>query len=75
MEHVEVGRVRALVGWIFNRALAGLAVDLKGTALCLKYELKQMRAQGGGGSIINISSVSGFRPSWARWPTSQPSTA
>jgi NAD(P)-dependent dehydrogenase (short-subunit alcohol dehydrogenase family) len=27
-----------------------------------KYELAQMVAQGGGGSIINISSVSGFRP-------------
>jgi len=39
-----------------------MAVDLKGTALCLKYELRQMQAQGTGGSIINISSVSGFRP-------------
>lgn len=39
-----------------------MAIDLKGTALCLKYELKQMIKQGHGGSIINISSVSGFRP-------------
>ena len=39
-----------------------MAVDLKGTALCLKYELRQMLAQGEGGSIVNISSVSGFRP-------------
>lgn len=39
-----------------------MAVDLKGTALCMKYELRQMIAQGHGGSIINISSVSGFRP-------------
>jgi len=39
-----------------------MAVDLKGTALCVKYELQQMIAQGGGGSIVNISSVSGFRP-------------
>src|SRR5690606_40737481 len=37
-------------------------VDLKGTALCMKYEIRQLLAQGGGGSIINISSVSGFRP-------------
>lgn len=37
-------------------------VDLKGTALCLKYELRQMIAQEHGGSIVNISSVSGFRP-------------
>ncbi len=39
-----------------------LSVDLKGTALCLKYELRQLVAQGEGGSIVNISSVSGFRP-------------
>ena len=39
-----------------------MSVDLKGTALCMKYELQQMIKQGEGGSIINISSVSGFRP-------------
>jgi NAD(P)-dependent dehydrogenase (short-subunit alcohol dehydrogenase family) len=39
-----------------------MAVDLKGAALCQKYELQQMKKQGHGGSIINISSVSGFRP-------------
>ena len=39
-----------------------IAVDLTGTALCMKYELQQMQKQGNGGSIINISSVSGFRP-------------
>lgn len=39
-----------------------MSVDLKGTALCLKYELKHMQGQGGGGSIINISSGAGFRP-------------
>ncbi|KAB2330312.1 SDR family NAD(P)-dependent oxidoreductase [Bacillus mesophilum] len=39
-----------------------IAVDLKGAALCQKYELQQMKKQGHGGSIINISSVSGFRP-------------
>ena len=39
-----------------------ISVDLTGTALCLKYELQQMIKQGEGGSIINISSVSGFRP-------------
>ncbi len=39
-----------------------MAVDLTGTALCMKYELQQMLAQGQGGSIVNISSVSGFRP-------------
>ncbi len=39
-----------------------MSVDLKGTALCLKYEIRQLLAQGTGGSIVNISSVSGFRP-------------
>lgn len=39
-----------------------IAVDLTGTALCMKYELQQMIKQGQGGSIVNISSVSGFRP-------------
>jgi NAD(P)-dependent dehydrogenase (short-subunit alcohol dehydrogenase family) len=39
-----------------------LAVDLKGVALCLKYELAQMLQQDGGGAIVNIGSVSSFRP-------------
>ncbi|WP_437833667.1 SDR family NAD(P)-dependent oxidoreductase (plasmid) [Niallia taxi] len=39
-----------------------ISVDLTGTALCMKYELQQMIKQDEGGSIINISSVSGFRP-------------
>lgn len=39
-----------------------LSVDLTGVALCLKYEIRQMMAQGGGGSIVNVSSVSGVRP-------------
>lgn len=33
------------------------SVDLKGVALCLKYELRQMIQQGTGGSIVNIASV------------------
>src|SRR3954451_3667678 len=39
-----------------------LAVDLKGVALCLKYEIAQMLEQGDGGAIVNIGSVSAFRP-------------
>lgn len=39
-----------------------IAVDLKGVALCLKYELRQLLKQEQGGSIINTSSVSGIRP-------------
>ncbi|WP_281233331.1 SDR family NAD(P)-dependent oxidoreductase [Flavobacterium gelatinilyticum] len=38
------------------------AVDLKGTALCIKYELQQFMAQGNGGSIVNISSINAFKP-------------
>lgn len=36
-------------------------INLKGVALCLKYELQYLVRQGSGGSIINISSVRGFR--------------
>lgn len=39
-----------------------MSIDMKGVALCLKYELAQMVKQGTGGSIINTSSVSGIRP-------------
>src|SRR5262249_55816055 len=39
-----------------------IAVDLKGVALCLKYELAQLVAQGRGGAIVNIGSVNSFRP-------------
>jgi NAD(P)-dependent dehydrogenase (short-subunit alcohol dehydrogenase family) len=39
-----------------------LAVDLKGVALSLKHELRQMLEQAEGGAIVNIGSVSSFRP-------------
>ena len=39
-----------------------IAVDLRGVMLCMKYEIRQMLAQGKGGSVVNISSVSGVRP-------------
>src|SRR5215208_4932375 len=31
-----------------------VAVDLKGVALCLKYEVAQLLKQGGGGAIVNV---------------------
>jgi NAD(P)-dependent dehydrogenase (short-subunit alcohol dehydrogenase family) len=35
-------------------------INLKGVWLCLKYEIRQMLRQGGGGAIVNMSSVTGL---------------
>jgi len=35
-------------------------INLKGVWLCLKYEIRQMLAQGGGGAIVNMASVTGL---------------
>ncbi len=35
-------------------------VNLKGVWLCMKYEIAQMLAQGGGGAIVNTASVAGL---------------
>jgi NAD(P)-dependent dehydrogenase (short-subunit alcohol dehydrogenase family) len=35
-------------------------INLKGTWLCMKYELKQMLKQGGAAAIVNNSSVAGY---------------
>jgi NAD(P)-dependent dehydrogenase (short-subunit alcohol dehydrogenase family) len=37
-----------------------IAINLKGTWLCLKYEIQQMLKQGGGGAIVNMASVAGM---------------
>ncbi len=39
-----------------------MSINLKGVALSLKYELQHLIKQDQGGSIINVSSVRGFRP-------------
>lgn len=39
-----------------------ISVDLRGVMLCMKYQIRQIMAQGSKGSIVNISSVSGVRP-------------
>lgn len=40
--------------------MTAIDVNLKGCFLCMKYELRQMLAQGEGGAIINISSQDGL---------------
>jgi NAD(P)-dependent dehydrogenase (short-subunit alcohol dehydrogenase family) len=35
-------------------------INLKGTWLCLKYEIQQMLKQGGGGAIVNMASIGGL---------------
>jgi len=35
-------------------------INLKGTWLCLKHEIRQMLKQGGGGAIVNMASVAGM---------------
>jgi NAD(P)-dependent dehydrogenase (short-subunit alcohol dehydrogenase family) len=35
-------------------------INLKGVWLCLKYEIRQMLKQGGGGAIVNMSSIMGM---------------
>lgn len=48
-------------GWdeaIFDRTWR---INAKGVMLCMKYEIHQMRQQGGGGAIVNTSSVEGVR--------------
>jgi NAD(P)-dependent dehydrogenase (short-subunit alcohol dehydrogenase family) len=37
-----------------------LAINLTGVFLCLKYEVAQMLAQGGGGAIVNTASIAGL---------------
>jgi NAD(P)-dependent dehydrogenase (short-subunit alcohol dehydrogenase family) len=37
-----------------------VAVNLRGVWLCMKYEIKQMLVQAGGGAIVNMSSVDGL---------------
>ena len=37
-----------------------LAINLTGVFLCMKHEIRQMLGQGGGGAIVNTSSIAGL---------------
>src|SRR6266542_2653181 len=37
-----------------------IAINLRGIWLCMRYEIKQMLRQGGGGAIVNMSSAAGL---------------
>ncbi|KAL3421405.1 short chain dehydrogenase reductase family [Phlyctema vagabunda] len=39
-----------------------VGINLTGTALCCKWQMQQMIAQGSKGSIVNIASINAFRP-------------
>jgi glucose 1-dehydrogenase len=39
-----------------------IRIDLRSVMLCMKYEIQQLLAQGGGGAIVNVGSVSSVRP-------------
>jgi NAD(P)-dependent dehydrogenase (short-subunit alcohol dehydrogenase family) len=39
-----------------------ISVDLRSVMLCMKYEIAQILSQGSGGAIVNVGSVSSFRP-------------
>jgi NAD(P)-dependent dehydrogenase (short-subunit alcohol dehydrogenase family) len=36
-----------------------IAINLTGVFMCMKYEIQQMLAQGGGGAIVNTASIAG----------------
>lgn len=39
-----------------------IRIDLRAVMLCMKYQIRQFLAQGGGGAIVNVGSVSSVRP-------------
>jgi len=39
-----------------------IRIDLRGVMLCMKYQIRQFLAQGSGGAIVNVGSVSSMRP-------------
>ena len=53
---IETGRITDCDVAVFDRIMA---VNVKGVWLCLKHQLRQMEAQGGG-AIVNTASVAGL---------------
>ena len=51
------GQIHAIALDDWNRVIA---VNLTGVFLCLKYEIAQLLAQGGGGAIVNTASIAGL---------------
>lgn len=39
-----------------------IRIDLRAVMLCMKHQVRQFLAQGDGGAIVNVGSVSSFRP-------------
>lgn len=39
-----------------------IEIDLRSVMLCMKHQIRQLLAQGGGGAVVNIGSVSSVRP-------------
>ena len=54
-----------VLDWSEEDVDAELAVNTKGVLYCLKHEIRHMR-ETGGGAIVNVSSVSGLRPTAAQ---------
>jgi NAD(P)-dependent dehydrogenase (short-subunit alcohol dehydrogenase family) len=52
----DMGPITDADDGVFDRMMA---VNVKGTYLCMKHEIRQMLSQGGGGSVVNMSSILG----------------
>lgn len=48
-----------MVEWTSKEFDSAIAVNLRGTFLCLKYEIELMREAGNGAAIVNMSSTAG----------------
>jgi NAD(P)-dependent dehydrogenase (short-subunit alcohol dehydrogenase family) len=57
---LEVGAHKPLAELTEDEFDAHLALNLKSVFLCMRAEIRQMLGQGGGGTIVNTSSVNGL---------------